>query len=196
MLDALDHGVCAAFERTLATLRAAGARIDEIELTELANLAAVQSSGGFSAAESWAWHRELLPAREADYDPRVATRIRRGEKMSAADYIVLGRERRTWIAAMEHAMRPFDALLSPTVPIVAPPLDTLLASDDAFFAANGLLLRNPSVVNMLDGCALSLPCQRADELPVGLMVWSSAMADDTVLAVSLAIESALAAGGA
>ena len=55
-----------------------------------------------------------------------------------------------------------------------------------------ILLRNPSAVNFLDGCALSLPCQRPDDWPVGLMVWAPALRDDTVLAVALAIESALA----
>ena len=92
---------------------------------------------------------------------------------------------------MAAAMHGFDAMLSPTVPCVAPPIAPLLADDAAFFATNALLLRNPSVVNLLDGCALSLPCQAPDEMPVGLMVWSGAMADDTVLDVSLAIEAAL-----
>ena len=56
------------------------------------------------------------------------------------------------------------------MPIVAPPIAPLIASDEAFFATNALLLRNTSMVNFLDGCALSLPCHAADELPVGLMV--------------------------
>jgi amidase/aspartyl-tRNA(Asn)/glutamyl-tRNA(Gln) amidotransferase subunit A len=192
MLDDLDSSVAAAFERTLSLLSAAGARIDGIPLPELASLSTIQSTGGFSAAESWTWHRRLLAQREADYDPRVARRIRRGESMSAADYIELLGARRDWIARMQQATRGFDALLSPTVPLVAPPLAPLQASDDAFFATNALLLRNPSVVNMLDGCAVSLPCHRDAEMPVGLMVWSGALADDTVLAVSLAIEAALA----
>jgi aspartyl-tRNA(Asn)/glutamyl-tRNA(Gln) amidotransferase subunit A len=55
--------------------------------------------------------------------------------------------------------------------MVAPPLAPLLASDDAFFAINARLLRNPSVVNLLDGCALSLPCHHPGQMPVGLMVW-------------------------
>jgi amidase/aspartyl-tRNA(Asn)/glutamyl-tRNA(Gln) amidotransferase subunit A len=79
------------------------------------------------------------------------------------------------------------------VPIVAPPLQPLVDNDEAFFATNALLLRNPSVVNYLDGCALSLPCQVEGELPVGLMVWAPAMCDDTVLDVSLAVERALGA---
>jgi amidase/aspartyl-tRNA(Asn)/glutamyl-tRNA(Gln) amidotransferase subunit A len=44
---------------------------------------------------------------------------------------------------------------------------------------------------MLDGCALSLPCQMAGELPVGLMVWHSALHDDAVLNVGLQIEQIL-----
>lgn len=193
LLDGLDRTVAAAFERSLAALRAAGAQIEDLALPEIAALSTIQASGGFSAAQSWTWHRALLAERESDYDPRVATRIRRGERMSAADYIELCDARRRWIAQMDRALGGFDALLSPTVPIVAPPLAELQASDDAFFAANALLLRNPSVVNMLDGCALSLPCQAEGEMPVGLMVWGSALADDTVLAVSLAVEAALAA---
>jgi len=191
MLDSLDATVAIAFERSLATLRAAGARIEEIALAPLTDIAQINATGGFSAAEAWAWHRALLAAHEAEYDPRVAQRIRRGAAMSAADYIDLLHARTRWMTDMASAMQGFDAMLSPTVPCVAPPLAPLLADDTAFFATNALLLRNPSVVNLLDGCALSLPCHAPDEMPVGLMVWSGALQDDTVLAVSLAIEAAL-----
>ena len=193
LLDALDSTVARAFERTLAVLRNAGARVVEVAMPALLDLAGINASGGFSAAESWAWHRARLTTDEARYDPRVALRIRRGEGMSAADYIDLVNARRDWIARMHVQATGFDALLSPTVPIVAPRIDDLQRDDSAFFAANALLLRNPSVVNMLDGCALSLPCQAADEMPVGLMVWSTALRDDAVLDASLAIEAALAA---
>jgi len=193
LLDGLDSTVAAAFERALASLRAQGAQIEDVALPAITDLATLQSTGGFSAAESWAWHRARLATEASRYDPRVAARIRRGERMSAADYIDLLNARRAWIATMDAAIRRFDVLLSPTVPIVAPPLAPLVADDDAFFAANAQLLRNPSVVNMLDGCALSLPCHRDGEMPVGLMVWSGALADDTVLDAGLSIEAALAA---
>ena len=193
MLDALDRGVRAAFERAVVALRAAGARIDEIRLAELDRVPAINATGGFSAAEAWAWHRHRLATNEGEYDPRVAQRIRRGEPMSAADYIDLLHARRVWIDQMAAAMSGFDAMLSPTVPIVAPPLAPLQASDEAFFATNALLLRNPSVVNLLDGCALSLPCHASGEMPVGLMVWSGALRDDVVLGASLEIETVLSA---
>jgi aspartyl-tRNA(Asn)/glutamyl-tRNA(Gln) amidotransferase subunit A len=191
LLDGLDATVARAFERTLQSLRAQGARIEDIVLPELAEVATINATGGFAAAESWAWHRKRLAERSARYDPRVAMRIRRGETMGAADYVDLLQARTHWIDRMDAAMRGIDAMLSPTVPMVAPEIAPLVASDEAFFAANGALLRNPSMVNLLDGCALSLPCHRPDELPVGLMVWSGALADDRVLGIGLAIEAAL-----
>ena len=63
--------------------------------------------------------------------------------------------------------------------------------DAAFFALNGQLLRNPALVNLLDGCALSLPCHEAGELPVGLMLWHGACRDDGVLHVAQLAEAAL-----
>jgi amidase/aspartyl-tRNA(Asn)/glutamyl-tRNA(Gln) amidotransferase subunit A len=193
-LDALDATVAGAFEAALAALRAAGATIDEIaHLPAPLTFARLLELGGFSPAEAWAWHRGRLAEREADYDPRVVRRIRRGASMSAADYIEMLALRKSWIAAVGAGLAAYDAVLGPTVPIVAPALEPLVASDTDFFAANALLLRNPSVVNLLDGCALSLPCQRPDELPVGLTVWAGALADDTVLDVALAIEAVLAA---
>lgn len=78
--------------------------------------------------------------------------------------------------------------------MVAPPIADVAPGaerDAEFFRVNALLLRNTSVVNMLDGCALSLPCHMAGELPVGLMVWHGALHDDAVLNVGLQIEQIL-----
>ena len=202
LLDGLDETVLRAFQRTLNALRMAGAEIDEIPLSEIGDLSAIQSTGGFSAAESYAWHRQLLASSASAYDPRVAVRIQRGAAMKAHEYIELVTARRQWIRRVEAALHSYDAVLSPTVPVVGPTIasvapargvDTLVdaARDTEFFRVNALLLRNTSVVNMLDGCALSLPCHAADELPVGLMVWHGAMRDDTVLNVGLRIEELL-----
>lgn len=193
MLDGLEPVVAQAFERALGTLRRAGAVVDEIDLPELSELAAINAGGGFSPAEAWAWHRRLLSERGQDYDPRVAARIRRGEGMSAADYIDLMQARRDWITRVERRLQDHDAMLSPTVPIVAPLLEPLLASDEAFFSTNATLLRNPAAINMLDGCALSLPCHTPGDWPVGLMVWSHALRDVAVLDAAQAIETALVA---
>lgn len=199
LLDSLDTTVATAFERTLKTLRAAGARIDDLPLSEIKDLGAIQSTGGFSAVESYAWHRDLLARRGDGYDPRVRARIERGAAMKGWEYLDLAEARRDWIARVERAMSGYDAVLSPTVPITAPALATVApgeARDEEFFRVNTLLLRNPSIVNMLDGCAISIPCHLPDELPVGLMIWHGALRDDTVLNIALQAEAALAARSA
>ena len=191
MQDGLDKTVAIAFERSLKLLKAAGAQIEEIYLAEINELASINANGGLSAAESYAWHRHLISKHEADYDPRVALRILRGASMTAFDYIDLLAARADWIARMEARLKGFDAVLSPTVPIVAPPIASVLHDDAEFFRVNGLLLRNTSVVNMLDGCGISLPCHTPDILPVGLMIWHAALHDDAVLSAGLQIEKAL-----
>ena len=194
MLDDLDVTVARAWQRTLGTLRKAGARIEELALPELNELRQIQAAGNLSAAESFAWHRHLLQDKAASYDPRVLARIQVGAHMSACDYIELLDARRRWIDKMDRAMQGFDAILSPTTPVVAAPIADVAPGnerDDAFFRLNALLLRNTSVVNMLDGCAISLPCHLADELPVGMMVWAGAMRDDPVLNIALQIEQLL-----
>ena len=191
MQDGLDRTVASAFDRTLKLLRSSGAQIEEIDLTEISELANINATGGLSAFESYAWHRTLITAHQADYDPRVALRILRGATMTAADYIDLVAARADWINRMEMHLQGFDAVLSPTVPMVAPPIATVLNDDAEFFRVNGLLLRNTAVVNMLDGCGISLPCHRLGELPVGLMLWHAALRDDTVLDAALQVEACL-----
>lgn len=193
MLDDLEPPVAAAFERALALLSSAGAKLQEIDLSEIADLGQINAAGGFSAAESYAWHRKLLSESADRYDPRVAKRILRGAQMSAADYVDLIEARRQWIGRIEAQIRAFDAVLSPTVPLVAPPIAPLAQDENQFFRTNALLLRNTSVVNMLDGCAISVPCQDPGQLPVGLMLWHGALRDDAVLALALQFESLQAA---
>ena len=188
--DGIDTAVARAFTGTLSKLSAAGATIVEVPMTMLAESREINF---FSPIEAYAWHRELLATEESRYDHRVVQRILVGKDYSAANLPALHAARRDWIARVERAITGYDAMLMPTVPIVAPRAEALLASDEAFFDANRLLLRNPSLINLLDGCALSLPCHRAGELPVGLTVAAPAMADARVVAISRAIEALLAA---
>ena len=193
MQDGLDSTVSHAFDRSLRILSQAGMQIEEIALTELDELPAINASGGLSSAESYAWHRHLLAQHQADYDPRVALRILRGASMTAHEYIDLLAARHDWINRMQARLSSFDAVLSPTVPIIAPLLDNLLIDDAEFFRINSLLLRNTAVVNMLDGCAISLPCHSADQWPVGLMLWQASMQDDVLLDLAVQVQAALAA---
>jgi aspartyl-tRNA(Asn)/glutamyl-tRNA(Gln) amidotransferase subunit A len=192
--DALESAVANAFEGALRSLRGAGAHIEEISLPPLGELPSINATGGFSAVESYAWHRQLLERSASGYDPRVAQRILKGAGMKGFEYVDLQHARADWIARMETGLAGFDGVLSPTVPVTAPPIAAVAPGaerDDAFFALNGLLLRNPSVINMLDGCAISLPCQAPGDRPVGLMLWHAALHDDSILRIALQIEQCL-----
>jgi amidase/aspartyl-tRNA(Asn)/glutamyl-tRNA(Gln) amidotransferase subunit A len=191
MQDDMDTTVTRAFERSLKTLRAAGARIDEIALTELNELAPMMSTGGFSPAEGFAWHRALIERDGERYDPRVLQRLMRGSGMKAHEYMDLVQTRQQWIRRVEAALVGYDAVLSPTTPITGPKIKDVAPGaerDTEFFRVNGLLLRNTSAVNTLDGCGISLPCQAPGELPVGLMAWHAAMHDDSILQLALLLE--------
>src|SRR5205085_2459418 len=118
--DGIDPAVARVFDDSLALLRQAGARIEEMRLPALADLASINATGGFSAAEAYAWHRLLLERSGAGYDPRVAQRILKGAAMKAHEYIDLMHARRDWITRMETALAPFDVILSPTIPLTAP----------------------------------------------------------------------------
>jgi aspartyl-tRNA(Asn)/glutamyl-tRNA(Gln) amidotransferase subunit A len=193
MFDALEPAVAHAFDRAARTLSQAGAQLIEIDLSELGELAQINTPAGFSSMECYALHRELLQTRRAEYDPRVVPRIELGALASAADYLTLQDRRRDWIARVERRLAGFDALLCPTVPIVAPAIRPLVESDEAFQRNNLLILRNTAPINFLDGCSFSLPCHAPGEPSVGLML-SSVRGDDAPLAsVALAVESELKA---
>lgn len=191
-LDGMDNVVSARFEAALGTLSLAGAQISEIAVPEFAQLGTINAKGGLAAAEAWHWHRELIQRAGDRYDPRVRVRILRGREMSAADYIDVLAARTAWIGAVEARIAPFDALVMPTVPVVAPRIDEL-TDDAAFGATNLLILRNPTFINFLDGCALSLPCHRPGEAPVGLMITGAGGRDRAILSIGQAMEQALRA---
>jgi aspartyl-tRNA(Asn)/glutamyl-tRNA(Gln) amidotransferase subunit A len=189
--DDMDETVASAFQTALSKLSAAGARIVDISFDVTADILAANATGGFAAPEAFATLRELLAGDEARFDPRVSVRVKRGAQMSAADYIALLADRAAIRAKADAASRDFDAVLMPTTPIVAPPIATLSASDEAYHAANMLMLRNSSFGNFLDRCATSLPIHRDGDAPVGLMVVGETMGDRKALEVAAGIESTL-----
>lgn len=193
-LDRLDPQVETAFFRAVNALRTAGATVQEIKLAPLDDIGQLMLGGGFSAIESFSWHRELLAVHGERYDPRVRQRIERGSQTMAWEYIVLQQRRQRWIQDMQAALGEFDAVLSPTVPIAAPCYPYVAPGaerDAAFFDLNARLLRNTSVINLLDGCALSMPCHQAGEPPVGMMIWHTAYRDAQILNIGRQAEESL-----
>jgi aspartyl-tRNA(Asn)/glutamyl-tRNA(Gln) amidotransferase subunit A len=192
LLDGMDETVSRAFDRTLARLSAAGARIELLDLPEIAAIPALNASGGFTAAESYAWHQALIARKRDEYDPRILVRIMRGEKMPAADYVKLLQGRQRIMAAVARRTAAFDAVILPTCPVI-PPAIAEVAEESEYNRINLLLLRNTAVGNFLDRCAISLPCHEPGTAPVGLMLMGEQGADAALFQTAAAVEAALAA---
>jgi aspartyl-tRNA(Asn)/glutamyl-tRNA(Gln) amidotransferase subunit A len=188
--DHIDDRTEDSLDRAVRALLHAGAIIDRRPLPAFDAINAAHEKGGFAAAEAFAIHRALLATRAAEFDQRVASRILPGADMSAADYIALHQARARIIADFEADMAGYDAFILPTVPI-APPAIADFARDEDYRRLNFLLLRNPSTVNFLDGCAISIPCHEPGAAPAGLMIAAPAMQDARVLAMGVAIEKVL-----
>jgi aspartyl-tRNA(Asn)/glutamyl-tRNA(Gln) amidotransferase subunit A len=186
-LDEIEDAVARAFERALEKLAAEGALIERIAVPEFLDVAPMSAKGGFAAAESFAWHRYLIAAKGDVYDPRVLSRIMRGESQSAADYIDLLGARKSLIARTEQRIAPYDALVLPTT-ANTPPRISDMKDDHAFTKANLLALRNCTLINMIDGCAISLPAHREGEVPVGLMLAAAAGSDRRIFELAAGME--------
>jgi aspartyl-tRNA(Asn)/glutamyl-tRNA(Gln) amidotransferase subunit A len=186
-LDELDEAVAKTFQRTLESLSRAGALIEHIDVPEFLDVGVMNARGGFAASESFAWHRYLLTSKGDVYDSRVSSRILRGEGLSAADYIDLLKARRSLIARIAVRLAPYDALVMPTT-ANAPPKIADLADDKAFTVANVRSLRNCTLINTIDGCAISLPAHREGDVPVGLMLAAVGGADRRIFELAAGME--------
>ncbi len=193
MCEGLDDEVARVFERALGRLSAAGARLREPRAEAIERMYAAGVQGAIAGPEAWALHRDALTGLERHYDPRVAARIRRGETYSAADYIGARATRAALMALFAAESAPFDAWVAPTVSRIAPEIAPLEADDELYVSTNMEVLRNTSLLNALDGCALTLPCHNPGRAAVGLMLCGPAGADRHILAVGLAVESVLRA---
>jgi aspartyl-tRNA(Asn)/glutamyl-tRNA(Gln) amidotransferase subunit A len=170
-LTRLDDTVTAAFAAAIARLDGAGVRISRETVSLFDDMAAVNAKGGIAPPEACAVLGDLLKRRPGDIDPNVRVRIERGCAVAPADYADMLRERGGLVRAMDARLAPLDVLAMPTTAIVAPKLAEV--ADPAIFAArNTAVLRNPSIVNFFDLCAISLPLPVTGprSLPVGLML--------------------------
>ena len=190
MMSEMSPGVAEAFTRSLRQLRDCGAYIVEKPVPVLDTLPELMEGGGFSAAESYYIHRDWLQQYGDEYDPRVRVRIEIGAGLSAADYLELLRRRAARKQQVDEWLASYDGLLAPTVPI-EPPLLTDLRNDEDYMRLNLLVLRNPSVANILDLCAITLPNHCPGELPSGLMLVGRNGADPALLGIAQAMEEVL-----
>jgi len=183
----LDDTVSAAFAHALKAIGKAGARVIGETMPLVDDMMRVNAKGGIVPAEAYAVHRARLAARGDDIDPNVRMRIERAGGISAADYIDMLQQRADLVRAMDSCLAGLDALVLPTVAIVAPRLADL-ETREGFGRANAASLRNTSIANFFDLCAISLPLPRGGGLPVGLMLMGRNGHDRRLFAIAAAVE--------
>jgi aspartyl-tRNA(Asn)/glutamyl-tRNA(Gln) amidotransferase subunit A len=193
-LDRLDDTVAAAFVSAVARLDRAGVRVSHEAVSLFDDMAAVNAKGGVSPPEACAIHRDRMARRAADIDPNVRVRIERGCAVSEADYADMMRERIRLVGAIDARLTPLDVLVMPTTSIVAPTIAEV-ADEKVFAARNAAVLRNTSIVNFFDLCAISLPLPtRAPAMPVGLMLIARNGQDRSLLRIAAATMQLFSAG--
>jgi aspartyl-tRNA(Asn)/glutamyl-tRNA(Gln) amidotransferase subunit A len=191
-LGELDPTVSARFAAAMKAL-ARGAHLSDETLPLLDDMVRLNAKFTLASVEGFAIHRERLDTRGGDFDPDVRARLEPARMISAADYIASTRERTFLVRAMADRLGDLDALVMPTVPIVAPALAEVSASRDVFAVQNRLSLRNTAIVNYFDLCAISLPLPREGGLPVGLMLVAKNGDDGKLFRIAAAVERLFAA---
>jgi len=177
-----------AFNAAIVRLSKAGASIVESPMREFEQAADVNPRGALASAEAWWQHRQWLKDGADKYDRRVLMRIRPGETIRAADYIDMLRRRERFIHTIDAAASGYDAMLMPTTAEIAPTIAEAGENDETYLRLNARMLRNTSIVNSFDGCALSVPCHETGKAPEGLMIAGTQNTDLRILAIGLAVE--------
>lgn len=186
VLESLDAVVAADFARSMSKLLAAGADVTEMVFPALLELPNFMKNGGILAAEAFAHHKAMIADHADAYDPRVVGRIRFGGNISAQELQELHRGRASMISTFASVAKGYDAIICPTVPILAPRIAEL-ETDDEYRRLNLLCLRNTTVFNFLDACAISLPMHDPGSAPTGLMLALPGGGDRALLEVAQAV---------
>ena len=122
--------------------------------------------------------------------PFVASRIKSGSDILAADYIDQFAIRRQTMRLVQQQTRIFDALIMPTSPLIPPKIEAL-STIDAKLKMSGLALRNTALANFLDRPTITIPCHKPSAAPVGLSLMGSHKHDRRLLAIAAGAEATI-----
>lgn len=182
--EKLEPAVATAFAGVCERLERRGHRVIGGELPVLSEIPELyRSYGNFAGHEALALHGELLERFGAEVDPRVLKRILAFRGRPAVDYLRLSYARERLRREFWLGRERVDAVIAPTVSILPPRIGDL-ATDDAYFEANGLCLENTMIFNFLGGPAASVPTAvSAGNLPVGVMIATAPGGEEQALGI-------------
>lgn len=187
----LEREVRDAFDSAIARLRECDVRVDSRGVS--GTDAIVDTYVNISLPEAANWHKPTLDARPEDYQPPVRERLQRGRTIPAVDYLRARDVRESLRAAVDAALDGCDALVLPTLPIVAPTLGApeVKMDNGESLAVRAAMLRLTQLFNMTGNPAISLPI-RTNGLPVGLQLVGRRDQTEGLLAVATTCERVLA----
>jgi len=189
--DIVEPEVKRLFDAAVATLEGLGAEVVEVSLPHVEH---AQVAGNvIMSSEAAAWHATWLRERPADYGPDVLQRIRGGLLLHATEYLHSQQLRALIQEDFRAAFERVQVVLSPTVPLVAPPIGhTLEPGGPLNVAPRSIANRTTVPCNLTGMPAISVPCglSQPERLPVGLQIMGSAFAESIVLRVAAAYEAA------
>lgn len=180
----LGQAVSAHVDALLDGLRRDG----RIELVEIAIDGLDRAKGDLMALlvpEAALIHAERLAGCPAGYAPGTRAQLEAGGSVSAMDYLRAKAAQTGLAQAVEAALDGLDALVSPSVPFVAPLEDPVIVDGaDSEMLASGF-------ANLTGHPALSLPFGAIDGLPVGLQLTGQKGCDARLLSVAARLQDRL-----
>jgi len=176
-----QHAVIGAWHNLAASLQALGADVIEVRLPDWFFDLAAKVGGVIIATEALAQHTDWIESQHNPIGEGVRTRILNGRKVTAADYARTLRQMGERRVAFLVWFEPFDALLLPTVGVVAP----AVADIEEQAPIPGYLTRP---VNYLGLCALSLPAGSHEGLPIGMQLIGKPYDEARILRIGRACE--------
>ena len=189
--DQADPEVEAAVRESRIIFGSAGAVVEALDLPEAAEVIQNPHTPGITAAEACVVNNEFLERHFDELDPVIAHRMVKGRQLSAVDYLSTWKEWERLRVRVGERLQGFDALIVPTTPIPAAPLEVVDQSLESYYAYNARYLRNTFIGNILNFCAVSLPCGVTRRgLPLGLMIYARPFEEALALRIAYAYERA------
>ena len=187
-MDLLEDGVRASFDAAVDRLRAVGVTISDVDIPHAELIAPIYVHIVFGDAA--AYHAEALERVPEQYTPNVRARLDMARYVLAEDYVRALDGRRVLRREVDAALRHVDALVLPTLPIVAPPLGAPTVSlGGGDVPVRNVMLRLTQLFNITGNPAISLPCGVASGgLPCGLQVATRHGETDRLLQIARTIE--------
>ncbi len=191
LFETCDAEVESGVRQAVEMLKNLGAQVESIHVPELTEMLNDRRRHFVVGAEALVHNAHWIENHFDDLDPLVSSRIAAARTFSAADYYAVKRHLATLQKTLLTRMGDADAMLAPTTPITACPIDDMIKDPKNYSKTNLGYLRNTVVGNLLGLCATATPCGfNQAGLPISLMVYGRPFAEAMTLRIAWAFEQA------